>query len=78
VIFASTLAGKYLNTATVTADEVPSISAQVSLEVKEVKVLGAEIDEQAILPVTGAGLSLAILSGLALLGSGVFIRRKIR
>ena len=73
-IDASALAGKYVNTATVQADEVAPVSAQVSLEVREVKVLGAEEE----LPVTGAGLTLVVASGLALLGAGTFIRRKVR
>jgi len=77
-IDASTLAGKYVNTAVVKADDVPSISASATIEVKEVKVLGAEIDEEAILPVTGGSIAIALLGGISLLGSGIFIRRKVR
>jgi len=75
-IDASILAGKYINTATVSADDVDGVSAKADLEVKEVLVLGAE--EEVILPTTGGGLAVITLSGLMLIGSGIFIRRKIK
>jgi len=70
----STLAGKYVNTATVKADDVNPVSAKATLEIKEVQVLGAEITE---LPATGGDL-LGLLSGALLIGSGFVLRRKIR
>jgi len=76
-IDASILAGKYVNTATVSADDVDSISAKADLEIKEVLVLGAE-DEPVVLPTTGGGLAIVALSGLMLIGTGIFVRRKIK
>ena len=73
IIDESVLDDKYINIATVTADDINSLSAQASLEVREVEVLG---EEEEALPTTGASLLLAIVSGVAVLGSGLFIKRK--
>ena len=76
-IDSSILAGKYINTAAVSADEVKPVSAQATLEIRELQVLGAETDEEAVLPVTGGGLAI-VLAGLATLGAGIFLRKKIQ
>jgi hypothetical protein len=41
-IDASIIAGKYINTATVSADDVDGVSAKTDLEVKKVLVLGVK------------------------------------
>lgn len=76
------LPNKYLNTATAKADNTDSISAQATLEVADVKVLGEEEkpkEEVKVLgvelPDTGSGI-LTILSGFILAGAGIYLRKK--
>jgi len=75
-IDASIPAGKYKNTATVKANNTDPLTAQATLEVKEVKVLGAETTTTQ-LPATGGDL-LGLLSGALLIGSGIILKRKLK
>ncbi|MFA6098649.1 MAG: DUF4215 domain-containing protein [Patescibacteria group bacterium] len=61
--------GKYVNTASVSADDVAKISANATVEVRKVAVLGAETDEDAALPVTGMN----IIQYLYIIGAGLVV-----
>ena len=63
---ADTLPGRYVNTASVKADDVASVTAQATTEVKQVAVLGAE---DTILPTTGSSM----MTFIYLLGAGLVI-----
>ncbi len=73
----STLAGKYINTATAAADDVDDIDATASLEIREVQVLGAE-DEPVILPATGAGILAVLTLGTLVIGTGIISRKRTK
>lgn len=80
-IDSAVVAGNYKNTATVKATDVNPISAQATLEIREVKVLGAEDEIKVLgaeLPDTSGGSLLNIFSGLLLVGSGFLVTKKIR
>lgn len=73
----SSLAGKYVNTATAAADDVDEINATASLEVREVQVLGAE-DEPVVLPSTGAGILTVLTLGTLVIGTGIISRKRTK
>jgi len=74
MIDSSMLAGKYINTASVIADNVSNKSDQASLEIRAIQVLGEETEE-VVLPVTGGGIGI-ILAGWTLMGASLLIQNR--